>query len=501
MPRRSLLLIALILALTVAGGCGATAPVKLTEAPGASQLRSSHERPLRYSVAFAPVVDEFAVRRTRKPEGEHGAVVKADTGALRAEIAQALRDFEVFEELQTIDASDEALALELARNEGADLLLTASLVRYNVAYDHGTRGGGTVIVWLFSPWLSWLVGDEVYSADIGILMTLKRTTNSSILWQKLIDGKASRELDDIQRGLKTHEYFIGSILTGAGSFDESNYQKAAAVVGPHAMQDLQLKLIDEMYKIPQPPPEKKSFAIVVGVNKSGVPLLPKLKYAQADATGFADLLKNSASDYSEVKLLTGEVATLKDLRGAVEEFSAREHIEIIDFMVYFAGPGASVGGKHYLAFPDSTDANSMLTLEELHSLVEGVQAKNRVIVLDTGFAGEGSRGLVLSGPAIQVFPKALTENASVATVSSCGASQGGHEFEKLGHGVFTSQLIKALAGPADIDADKAVSAEELVTFLEWPVERYVRDNTIGQLQKPALACTEKAAGTVIVRIK
>ena len=95
----------------------------------------------------------------------------------------------------------------------------------------------------------------------------------------------------------------------------------------------------------------------------------------------------------------------------------------------------------------------------------------------------------------------MAKSSTVAIISSCGPNQGGHEFEKLGHGVFTSHLIAALAGPADINSDKPVSAEELVTFLEWPVERYVRDNTVGESQKPALVCGSKAAGAVLTRVK
>ena len=222
-----------------------------------------------------------------------------------------------------------------------------------------------------------------------------------------------------------------------------------------------------------------------------------------DAVGtVAETLEKSASGYTEVKVLTGKKATLENLRATVEDFRTREFTEIVDFMVYFAGPGASADGRHYIALSDSSDAGSMLALEELHSLVEGVNAQNRVVILDTGFVkGEGNRGLVLSGGAIAAFPDSLTKSKSVATISACGPDQGGHEAEELGNGVFTSQLAEALAGPADINTDKIISAEEAVTFLEWPIERYVRDNTVGQSQKPALVCDKKVAGATLVKIK
>jgi hypothetical protein len=499
--RKSFLLISLAVAVALAAGCGTTAPGKLADLPKAAQLKQAREGPLRYRVAFPPIMSA----QEQKPKSVFAAAVEADTASMRNELAKTLRDFQVFDELLAIEAANGTEALEVAKKEGVDLLLETSLVRYNVAYDRGARGAGAVIAWLFSPWLSWLVGDEVYTADIGLNMALKQTSDGSILWQKEVTGKASCELSDLQRGLKTHEYFVGSIFTGPASFNKDNYQKAAAVVGPHAMQNLQLNMVDEMYQLSQPPPDKKSFAIVIGVNAARFGLLPKLKYAEADAVEFAKAIKKYSSQYSDnnVKLLTGKVATIAGLRAAVMEITAVEHTDIIDLLVYFAGPGASVGGKHNLAFHLTEDQNTMLSLEELYSLVEGVQAKNRIIVLDTGFAGESSRGLVLSGGQLTTFKKTIAGSRTVTIISSCGPNQGGHEFKELGHGVFTSKLLERLAGKSliDINRDKSVTAEEIVTDLDWRVQRFVRDNTVGQSQEPALVGDKKLAGSVIFRLK
>jgi hypothetical protein len=418
--------------------------------------------------------------------------------AMRNELARTLREFKVFTELETIDGGSEAEAMQLAREKGADLLLTSSLVRYDVAYEQGVRGAGNVILWLFSPWATWFVADEVYTADIGLQMALKRVSDDSVLWQKTVGGKARCELDDLQRGLRTHEYIVGSIFTGPSSLDGNNYAKIASVVGPHAMQKLQLKMLGELYQLPQPPPDKRSFAIVVGLNQVQITFVPKLEYAEADAAAMEKLL---AKSFSEVKLLTGEKASVEALRSAVEDFATREFTEITDFLIYFAGPGASAEGKHHLAFSDSKDVKSMLSLEELYALINGVEAENRVLILDTGFSGEKSRGVVLSGEEITDFKYAFTLSKSVAALCCCGPDQGGHEFKELGHGVFTAKLLDALTGTGDMNEDGTVSAEEAVAFLEWPVERYVRDHTVGQSQKPVLLGGKEVAGKAILRLK
>jgi len=496
--KRSIVFSLFVAALVFAAGCGATAPVKLMDMPQAAQLSKSHERPLRYNVALAPV----AVKPLTKPKGMYAFSVKPDTGAMRNELAKTLKDFKVFQKLDKVDAKTEEEALQKAKENGADLLLTTDVTRYNISYDHGTRGTGAVVVWLFSPWISWLVADEVYSADVGLKITLKHTSDGSVLQEIPLSGKATCELDDIQRGLKTHEYLIGSIFTGPGSLTESNFQNAATVVGPHAMQELQLKMVNEMYKIPQPPPDKKSFAVVVGVNHTKFSLLPKLKYAEADAAAFAKMLEENGA-FTEIKTLTGEEATKEGLRSAVEEFATREFTEIVDFFVYFAGPGASAEGSHFIGMTESRDMNTMLPLEDFYAIVEAVEAKNRVIVLDSGFAGAGSRGLVLSGGAFAAFSDKLVKSEAVTTISSCSANQGGHEFEDLGHGIFTFQLIEALKADAqiDINRDKAVTAEEIVTYLDWRVQRYVRDHTEAQSQKPTLACSDKLSGGVLLKLK
>ncbi len=494
MARKSLALVLALAVIFVALGCGTSAPAKLAGLPEAVQLKKGHERPLRYNVAFAPI----ATPKRPKPKGEFSAAVNTDVTAMRNELASTLREFKVFDAVETVGGGSEVEAMELAREKGADLLLTSSLVRYDVTYERGVRGAGNVVLWLFSPWVTWFVADEVYSADIGLQMVLKKVSDGSVLWQNTVDGKATVELDDLQRGLKAHEYIFGSIFTGPGSFDGNNFAKVANVVGPHAMQKLQLKMLGEFYKLPQPPPDKRSFAIVVGLNQVQITFMPKLEYAEADADGMEKLL---AKSFSEIKVLKGDEATAEALRSAIEDFATREFTEITDFLVYFAGPGATADGKHLLAFSNSKDAKSMLSLEELYSLVDGVKAQNRVLLLDTGFSGEKSRGVVLSGEEATAFKKSLKESSSVVTLCCCGPDQGGYEFKELGHGIFTARLLEALAGQGDINEDKTVSAEEAVTFMEWPVERYVRDHTVGQSQKPVLLGGKDVSGKALLKLK
>ena len=123
---RRYLIFALVAAVVAgAAGCGATAPVKLTEVPKAAKLSKSRERPLRYEVVFAPVV----LGQTEKPRGQFAAAVKPDPEKIRSELAGTLKEFKVFDKLETIEAQTEEEAIAKARENGADLLLTTSIDR------------------------------------------------------------------------------------------------------------------------------------------------------------------------------------------------------------------------------------------------------------------------------------------------------------------------------------------------------------------------------------
>jgi len=85
---RNLLLIALAAVMFVVAGCGATAPARLDTLPKAAQLKKAHERPLRYKVAFAPIVQD----KEGKPKAQFAAAVRTDTAAMRNELARAMRE-------------------------------------------------------------------------------------------------------------------------------------------------------------------------------------------------------------------------------------------------------------------------------------------------------------------------------------------------------------------------------------------------------------------------
>jgi len=195
LARKSLALVLVVAVALIAVGCGTSAPVKLSGLPEASQLMKGHEQPLRYKVALAPI----STPKRPKPKGQFSAAVNTDITAMRNQLVQTLREFKVFSEVETVGGGNESESIQLAREKGADLLLTSSLVRYDVTYESGVRGAGNVILWLFSPWATWFVADEVYTADIGLQMALKKISDGSVLWQQTVDGKAKRELDDLQR--------------------------------------------------------------------------------------------------------------------------------------------------------------------------------------------------------------------------------------------------------------------------------------------------------------
>ena len=111
MARKSLALVLVLAVALVAVGCGTSAPMKLSGLPEASQLRKGHEQPLRYRVALAPI---YTPKRP-KPRGQFSAAVNTDTTAMRNELAQTLREFKVFSEVETVGGDNEIESMQLAR--------------------------------------------------------------------------------------------------------------------------------------------------------------------------------------------------------------------------------------------------------------------------------------------------------------------------------------------------------------------------------------------------
>lgn len=189
----------------------------------------------------------------------------------------------------------------------------------------------------------------------------------------------------------------------------------------------------------------RKYAVVIGVNEipdSGF----SLQYAVADAQAMTDVLKAYGF---EVTALTGKEATRPRVMQSISGIGARVGKD--DFVVfYYAGnTSADFGRKSsdrllqlFLADSRVNNPESVLTIKDVRTALEDVQAGQRLVILDgchgtSGLDGDGrGEGVTTSttaaaGPLLQFF--AASADHEYATESA-----------EAGGGIFTRALIQVL---------------------------------------------------------
>lgn len=180
-------------------------------------------------------------------------------------------------------------------------------------------------------------------------------------------------------------------------------------------------------------------ALVVGINH--YPTIGNLYGCANDATTVAALLERHFDDSVNfgVRRLIAENAT-----SAVGRLNLREAIETLFrgepdvALFYFAGHGHvdSTGG--FLCASDSASGNDAVSLNEVMTFAHASKAKNKIIILDSCFAGAAGDIPLLPDTA------QLSQGMTILTA----ATKDQYASERCGRGVFTTLLVDALGGSA-----------------------------------------------------
>jgi hypothetical protein len=248
-------------------------------------------------------------------------------------------------------------------------------------------------------------------------------------------------------------------------------------------------------------PAPALYAVVVGVSKYANPKFD-LAYAAKDAKDVAALLATS-DRFSAV-----HVREVLDDRATRDEILATrtflEKATVDDtVVVFFAGHGLLDKKLDYYFATTDIDPRSPavagLSYEALSGLVTGLEARRRIVMLDTCHAGEADttstpaapagldatpvsrsfRGLELErsiapaqsfGLMQQLFAD-LRATSGAIVVGSSGGAELALESARYKNGVFTFALLEALKERrGDVDRDGGVSATELVRYVRARVE-------------------------------
>jgi len=228
--------------------------------------------------------------------------------------------------------------------------------------------------------------------------------------------------------------------------------------------------------------------------------IPAASFAAEDAKAFAAFLQEKAGfAQADVKLLSGDSATLASAREALRALSAGAgHAD--DLLVfYYSGRGVSQKGasnpRLFLAMHDSNPSNLTLSALFVPDLAESLsKSPGRVrVILDASFSGNGisrSSGEPMAG-AQDVLKQAFGGRDKWASLFATGDGGSALALDEVSHGLFTHFLLKGLAGEADSDGAAGVAVAELSTYVSRNVAETA--DIMGETQSPSTEASDKAA--------
>ena len=216
----------------------------------------------------------------------------------------------------------------------------------------------------------------------------------------------------------------------------------------------------------------KSNALVIGINQ--YLLWPHLEYAISDAQEIGSILKDKNFN---VKLLLDEEATkqniVQEISTLVKNADANSRI-----FLYFAGHGQTEdipgGGERGYIVPVDADLynwqGSMLSMRDINSTIRQSRAKHIFLAFDSCYSGLGlTRGVKVIKEQYSGYVDKMLQLKSIQVLTAGGRAE--QAIESDGHGLFTSHLLAALSGIADINSDGYTTGTEIYATLRPSVTK------------------------------
>jgi uncharacterized caspase-like protein/outer membrane protein assembly factor BamB len=264
----------------------------------------------------------------------------------------------------------------------------------------------------------------------------------------------------------------------------------------------------------------RRWAVVIGVNEYLDPSISNLRYCVADARLVAETLVNRCGyDQKHVLLLTDDqdrahlrplrINLDKQLRGWLSHARPGDTV-----FIFFSGHGfLDARGQGFLVPQDADRNNPGLTAfrtEDLRDILRQCSATQKLLVLDCCHSG-GEKDARPFGSSSQELGEAFARAEGLITLASCRKAETSIEWTKVGHGLFTYALTKALRGKADYDKNGFIDSDEVYRYAieevpalaqrecnarQTPV-RIIGEDTVGifALARVAQRATSQSVGT------
>ncbi len=215
-----------------------------------------------------------------------------------------------------------------------------------------------------------------------------------------------------------------------------------------------------------------SKALVIGINS--YLLWPHLEYAVTDAREVGAILKDKNFD---VKLLLDGKATKQSIDQAIDALIVNADANSRLFL-YFAGHGQTEdipgGGERGYIVPVDADLynwqDTMISMRDINNTIRQARAKHIFLAFDSCYSGLGlTRGLKTIKKQYSGYVDKMLRLKSIQVLTAGGRAE--QAIESDGHGLFTSHLLAALSGAADMNADGYTTGTEIYAALRPSVTK------------------------------
>lgn len=231
-------------------------------------------------------------------------------------------------------------------------------------------------------------------------------------------------------------------------------------------------------------PERKVFALIVGVNQGMDADLPPLAYADDDAVRYHDLFRALGArayvltrpDANTRQVFPDVVGTAREPRAAelwkvvaalTDDIAQARRANTVSvlYVIYAGHGGVDKDGHAYVTLEDAR-----LGGEELgRRLVDAAGADQTHVIVDACYSyylayERGPGGTRREAHSFSEF-RGLASRANVGLLLSTSSARESHEWEGFQAGVFSHEIRSGLYGAADVDRDGRVSYREIAAFV------------------------------------
>ncbi|MCB9931798.1 MAG: hypothetical protein H6841_00075 [Planctomycetes bacterium] len=464
-------------------------------------------QPLRLRVGLAPFRSALELDEKRyNIEDTQRWVLTPDEARLNGadglhrQLLETFRTYRMFERIEPIEgATPDTPRAELqaaALRQGLDVVLVPTLKRHDVGYvdSNGAYGWNMFVWWMVSPIFSWWIADEDFDANLHVDLRMYPTTDDNELGAKRLQPPETviRSLDDWDEG-----WNLFSIYSTPGHFDEENWTRIGGLLMPIAENEAKKAalryvtgdLANEARSEDFLDGIRRRVALVVGVDGSGQPPLPLSRFAAKDAEALASQLleaQNAGVPEGAMRTVIGGRASKRAVLAAADELSAIARYND-DVYLVFSGVGTldeNLQPAMVLAQPAGARKLETATLQETLDALLKNNPRTLTLVLDCSFVAPGDKRCAAGEAQLLALKEANRAGSLLAPIIAGVEARGTRcivlsatdaalsdnhmqalEIDDLGHGLFSSFALEALAGEADANRDRLVTCEEFRKYV------------------------------------